>query len=113
AYLKQQLGSPSDFKDDDDTEAGTKVADEQAGSVKRLFRDTEHGMLAGVSSGLSAYFGIDAVIIRILFVLAVVSGGWGVVVYIILWLIMPEAKTASERLQMLGKAVTVDSLKEI
>lgn len=112
-HLKEQLGSPSDFKDDDTEADEPSKLDDQSDSTKRLFRDTEHGMLAGVSSGLAAYFGIDAVIVRLLFIIATVTGGWGVPVYVILWLIVPEAKTASERLQMRGKAVTVDSLKEI
>lgn len=114
AYLKEQLGSPRDFKDDDDT-VSSKADNGEAeqAPIKRLFRDTEHGMVAGVSSGLANYFGIDAVIIRILFVIATVTGGWGIPLYVVMWLIMPEAKTASERLQMRGKAVTVDSLKEI
>jgi len=113
-YLKEQLGSPSDFKDDDDADDATATAsDEQAGPTKRLFRDTEQGMLAGVSAGIADYFGIDPIIVRIIFVIATVSGGWGIAIYIVLWLIVPEAKTASERLQMRGKAVTVDSLKEI
>jgi phage shock protein PspC (stress-responsive transcriptional regulator) len=112
-HLKEQLGSPSDFKDDGAETDEPSKPDDQSDPSKRLFRDTEHGMLAGVSSGLAAYFGIDAVIIRLLFIIATVTGGWGVPVYIILWLIVPEAKTASERLQMRGKAVTVDSLKEV
>jgi len=115
-FLKEQLGSPSDFKDDEETgedTASAKSADDSTEPVKRLFRDTQQGMLAGVSAGLGAYFGIDPIIFRIFFVITTVAAGWGALVYIILWVIMPEAKTASERLQMRGKAVTVDSLKEL
>ena len=114
AYVKEQLGSPSDFKDDEaDAEDEAKPGDDQAEPTRRLFRDTEHGMLAGVAAGIAAYFNIDVVIVRIIFAIAIVSGGWGIVVYIVMWLVIPEARTASERLQMRGKAVTVDSLKEL
>lgn len=112
-FLKEQLGAPRDFKGDEDADEATSADEPAEPAAKRLFRDTEHGMLAGVSSGLAAYFGIDAVVFRILFVIATVTGGWGIPLYIIMWLIMPEAKTASDRLQMRGKAVTVDSLKEV
>ncbi len=107
SYLKQQLGDPTDFKDEDDSTAAEQPA------VKRLFRDPEHGMLAGVSAGLSNYFGVDVLLVRILFVIGVLGGGWGILIYIALWLLVPEARSSSERLQMEGKAVTVDSLKSL
>jgi phage shock protein PspC (stress-responsive transcriptional regulator) len=107
-YLKQQLGNPRDFKEE---------ADETAPSIepetKRLFRDTDNAMIAGVAAGLSKYFGIDVLFIRILLVLSVFIWGWGILLYIVLWLLVPEAKTSSDRLQMMGKAVNVDSLKEV
>jgi phage shock protein PspC (stress-responsive transcriptional regulator) len=108
-YLKKQLGSPKDFKEDEG-EAGVS---ETPADSKKLFRDTEHGMLAGVAAGLAAYLGLDVVLVRILFVLGTLAWGGGLLVYILLWLLVPEAKTTSERLQMAGKSVTVDSLKEV
>jgi phage shock protein PspC (stress-responsive transcriptional regulator) len=113
-FLKEQLGEPKDFKEDNDetrTSADTDKAEELA--PKRLFRDTENAMLAGVASGLANYFGIDVLFIRILFIIAVITGGWGILLYILLWVLVPEAKSSSDRLQMQGKAVTVASLKEV
>lgn len=110
-YVKTQLGEPGDFGDEADEAKDAKADSEEAGP-RRLFRDTEHGMVSGVAAGLANYFHIDAVIVRILFIIATVTGGWGIPVYIILWLIIPEAKTSSERLQMQGKPVTVDAIKE-
>jgi phage shock protein PspC (stress-responsive transcriptional regulator) len=114
AFLKEQLGEPSEFRDEDseDSVDAAHEKDSQSGQ-KRLFRDTEHGMAAGVASGLAAYFGIDAVIVRLIFVVLTLVWGWGALLYLLLWLIVPEAKTSSERLQMRGLPVTVDSLKEI
>jgi phage shock protein PspC (stress-responsive transcriptional regulator) len=108
-FLKEQLGDPKDFNSDDDEAPAEKPVTEG----KRLFRDTESGILAGVASGLSKYFGIDVWIIRIIFIIGTFTGGWGVLPYIVLWLVVPEAKSSSDRLQMAGKPVTVQSLKEV
>lgn len=113
AFLKEQLGSPRDFKEDDDDAGAKNEGEQDAQQPRRLFRDTERGMVAGVSAGLASYLNIDPVIIRILFVVTTLAAGWGILLYIVMWIVMPEAKTASERLQMRGKAVTVDSLKEL
>jgi phage shock protein PspC (stress-responsive transcriptional regulator) len=109
-YLKEQLGNPKDFADEDTPEQAT---DKSAEHPKRLFRDTGDAMLAGVASGLANYFGIDPMIVRLLFVITSFMGGWGLLIYIVLWLLDPEAKSPSDRLQMAGKPVTIDSLKEV
>ncbi|HUB94258.1 MAG TPA: PspC domain-containing protein, partial [Verrucomicrobiae bacterium] len=108
-FLKQQLGNPEDFADEDEA----KKAPEAQTESKRLFRDTSNAMIAGVAAGLASYFGLDVLIIRLLFVVATFTGGWGILIYILLWLLVPEAKTSSERLQMAGKPVTIGSLKEV
>lgn len=107
-YLKEQLGEPGDFGE----EESEKVRDD-SDVPKRLFRDTENAMIAGVSAGLGKYFGIDPIWFRLAFIALVFAGGSGILIYIILWLIVPEAKTSSERLQMQGKPVTVDALKDV
>lgn len=58
---------------------------------KRLVRATDDRMLAGVCAGLAHYFNIDPVIVRILFLLLFFGGGHGLLIYIVLWLLMPEA----------------------
>ncbi len=110
AYLKEQLGKPGDFSD----EAEDKhIDDNEPNGPRRLFRDPGHGMLAGVCAGLGNYFGIDALWIRLLFIVFTFAGASSILVYIILWLVVPEAKTGSERLQMQGKPVTVDAIKGV
>lgn len=79
---------------------------------KRLYRNPDDVVIAGVCSGLSAYFGIDPVFIRILFVLLVFANGVGVLIYIILWIAMPEAKTNAQKLEMRGEPVNVKKLEE-
>lgn len=107
-YLKQQLGEPGDFGDEE-----AEDNREDSSAPKRLFRDTENAMVAGVAAGIGKYIGIDPVWIRLAFIAFVFAGGSGILAYVILWLIVPEAKTSSERLQMQGKPVTVDALKDV
>ncbi|MBN8836687.1 MAG: PspC domain-containing protein [Sphingobacteriia bacterium] len=99
---------------------------------KRLFRDAEDKIIAGVCSGLAKYFGISVWLPRILFLLPFISlafkfGRWGwwnfphflsfsfspgsLFVYIILWLIVPEAKSASDKLEMKGEKVDLNNIK--
>ena len=108
-YLKLQLGDPQDFKEDDEPAKPSA----HSSSERRLFRDPQEAWVAGVASGLAAYFGLDVLLIRILFVIGSFAWGSSILVYIVLWLLVPEAKTSSDRLQMVGKPITVDSLKEV
>ena len=58
---------------------------------KRLTRDTRNKMLGGVCSGIGSYFGVDPTIVRVVWVLLALGAGFGVIAYIICWLIIPEA----------------------
>ena len=107
-YLKQQLGKPGDFG-----EAEDKEAPEDTNAPKRLYRDTDDALIAGVASGLGKYFGLDPIWFRLAFIALLFAGGSSILIYIILWLLVPEAKTKSDRLQMQGKPVTVEALKEV
>ncbi|OYX84473.1 MAG: hypothetical protein B7Y83_08100 [Flavobacteriales bacterium 32-34-25] len=80
---------------------------------KKLYRDSEKGIIGGVASGLSHYFGIDVVWIRIILVLFVFLGfGSGIFAYIILWIVTPEAQTTSEKLEMTGEAVNISNIEK-
>jgi phage shock protein PspC (stress-responsive transcriptional regulator) len=79
---------------------------------KQLYRDTEDAVIAGVASGISHYFNIDPIITRIIFIASIFAGGTGFLVYIILWLVVPEAKTASQKLTMYGNPITLETLSE-
>jgi phage shock protein C len=57
---------------------------------KRLTRSTSERMIAGVSGGLAEYFNIDPTIVRLIFVITALAGGPGLLVYLILWFVMPE-----------------------
>ncbi|ALD20600.1 PspC domain-containing protein [Hymenobacter sp. DG25A] len=82
---------------------------EEDPTFKKLYRDTDNGKIGGVSAGLAAYFKYDVVLFRLLFVLGIFVG-FGIPLYIILWILLPEAKTASDRLRMRGDAVTLSGI---
>ncbi|WP_022826110.1 PspC domain-containing protein [Hymenobacter norwichensis] len=81
-------------------------------AFKKLYRDTDNGKVGGVSAGLAAYLRVDVVVVRIAFLLLLIAGSLGFWLYIILWILLPEAKTASDKLRMRGDAVTLSALDE-
>ncbi len=104
------MGEPQDYRLDD--EEPKAQSSQHTQKSKKLYRDTEEGILGGVLAGLSHYLGIDKVWVRIIFILLVVFYGTGILIYIILWIIMPEAKTTSEKLEMKGEAVNISNIEK-
>ncbi len=80
--------------------------------VRKFFRDPVDKKLGGVASGIAIYFGADVAIIRLLFLVMFLIGGFGLIPYIILWIAVPEAKSITERVQMQGNPVTLSSIEE-
>ncbi|GAB3844432.1 hypothetical protein GCM10028822_01710 [Hymenobacter terrigena] len=76
---------------------------------RRLFRDTGTGKIAGVAAGLAAYFNIDVTLVRVIMLAGLFAGGFTFLLYIILWIVLPEAKTVSDKLRMRGDAITLES----
>lgn len=111
----KQLGNPEDYIDGEATEATERKTEKSESSGEKQFmRDPDNGILGGVCKGLSVFFGIDLTIIRILFIVFAIVPGFGVLLYIILWIITPKAKTHADRLRMSGKPVNIDMMiKEV
>ncbi len=106
------MGKPEQYVDEEeDQEQQQSFSSKQRTytTAKKLFRDPEDRMIGGVSSGIAAYFGMDAIWLRLFFVIALFVG-FGFLLYIILWIVMPEAKTASDKLQMKGDPVNIDNI---
>ncbi len=61
---------------------------------KRLYRSREDRQIGGVCGGLAAYFGVDATIVRLVFVVMALFGGPGVILYLVLWAVVPEEPAA-------------------
>jgi len=77
---------------------------------KKLFRDKEDAIFGGVCSGIGAYYGLDTIAVRIMFILLVMLAGAPIVAYIILWAIIPAAITAQDRYRMHGDASTISDI---
>jgi phage shock protein PspC (stress-responsive transcriptional regulator) len=115
------LGTPEELKDIDFTESGgrEKAKKSSEGSFqlktgKRLYRDPDDKVIGGVCSGLASYFGIqDAVWVRIGFVLLALAGGASFILYVVLWAIVPAAKTVSDRLEMMGEPTNVNNIAKM
>lgn len=109
----QQMDDEADLKSDRVMDGGYAETVENKG-IKKLYRDPDDKILGGVISGLCHYMGIDEpLIVRLIFLLLVFfSHAILVVVYAVCWALIPEAKTAEERLLMRGKRVTPNSINE-
>lgn len=88
--------------------ASAELEDEP--TVKKMFRDPERKVIGGVASGVAAFFGADIAIIRLMFVIFAIFGV-GFLAYIILWIVLPEAKTITEKMQMQGEPVTLSNIE--
>ncbi len=110
--IMQRMGNPEDFTDQEQAETRTAEPKNEK-SKKRMYRDTENRVLGGVCSGMGAYFKIDPVFLRILFVLLVFIGvGVSLLVYLILWIVVPKASTTAQRLEMRGEEATISNIRK-
>jgi phage shock protein PspC (stress-responsive transcriptional regulator) len=78
---------------------------------KKMFRDPDGKVLGGVSGGIASYFNIETLVVRILFIALTFASGFGIFLYIILWVIIPEARTLTDRMQMQGEPVTLSNIE--
>lgn len=78
---------------------------------RRLYRNPDDVMIAGVCSGIAKYFGIDTSMVRLAFVISLVFGGAGVLVYVVLWMVLPVAKTTTEKVEMSGQRLTLKRIE--
>ena len=107
-----QIGTPEAIEGQSEENAEQEIPQEK--TKKELFRDMKRGKIAGVCAGLAQYFGMDISLMRIIWILVFIFtvGFVSVVAYVILWIVLPEAETASDFLKMQGKPINFDSLKE-
>ncbi len=82
-------------------------------TAKHLYRDGDNMVIAGVCSGLAAYFGVDPVFIRITFVVLAFVNGIGILAYFLLWIAIPLAITSAQKLEMRGKPINLTEIEEL
>ena len=103
------LGAPEDISDNEGSSARDKFS---APGYHRMYRDPDNRIIGGVCSGMGAYWSIDPLIIRILFVVLALTGGLGLLVYLILYVVLPEAKTTAQKIEMKGNPVNIHNIKD-
>lgn len=109
------MGQPEDYMVDEDIfedEPKSKKAKSSPNRVKKLYRDIDHKYVAGVSAGLAHYIGIDPIWIRLLWIfLTIGSAGSFILLYGLLWILIPEAATTAQKLDMRGEAVNISNIE--
>ncbi|MEO0041403.1 MAG: hypothetical protein RL329_851 [Bacteroidota bacterium] len=110
------MGTPEDFGIEGGEPAPKKTTSHSKSNSyiktgRRLFRDYEDRKLAGVCSGIAAFFGVeDPIWVRLGFVLFILAGGSGLFAYGLLWLIVPAAKSTADRLAMRGEPINIENI---
>jgi phage shock protein PspC (stress-responsive transcriptional regulator) len=109
----RQLGEPEQIGGSDEgeqTHTHTHTGYEQA--QRRLYRDPEDKMIAGVSGGLGYYFNVEPVWIRVAFIVTTFFWGFGPLVYLVLWIVVPKARSTAEKLEMKGEKVNISNIEK-
>lgn len=107
------MGQPEDYAEAEQEYSDANYSHTRnSASGKKLFRDGDDKFLGGVASGIAHYFDIDTIWVRLGLLALFIFGGFGVLLYIILWVLLPEAKTTAEKLQMEGEPVNIDNIEK-
>lgn len=112
--VQKQMGEPRDFSDDA-SEAIDEIEDKDIDDkpAKQLMRDPDNAIIGGVCAGVAAYFNINPLWVRLIAIISpFMTFGTAVLIYVVMWLSMPPARTASDKLRMRGEPVTLASLKK-
>lgn len=111
------MGQPEDYiMDEDATQTNSATGNQTKGettSNKQLFRDSDNKFIAGVCSGLSHYLGLEVIWVRLFWIfLSFVTTGFGVIAYLLFWILVPGAQTTSEKLKMTGEPINISNIEK-
>jgi len=104
------MGRPEDYSVDEELFEDEPKYSQKTAS-KKLFRDSDDKFLGGVCSGLAHYFGMDVIWMRLLWLVLFFFFGTGFLIYILLWILIPQAETTAEKLQMKGEPVNISNIE--
>ena len=105
------MGEPQAFAQDESELSNEKQTHQKSYSTRRMYRDPDNRMLGGVCSGLGAYFNLDPWVFRIIFIITGIFFLSGLLIYLILWVTIPEALTTAQKLEMRGEPITIENIK--
>jgi phage shock protein PspC (stress-responsive transcriptional regulator) len=109
----EQMGTVADFESaENDSKADQTAYTYNNREGRRLFRDPDDHLLAGVCAGIANYFDMDPVWIRLIFAVFVLVGGSGILLYCILWIVVPKAVTRADRMAMKGEKQNLQGFKK-
>ena len=117
-FVMESMGKPEEFASDaSDNNSGSQFnqtdnIENTEPTKKRLYRDGDSKVLGGVCSGIGHYFGFDPVWLRIALLLMLFFAGTGILLYFILWIAIPEAKTTAEKLTMKGEKADINNISK-
>lgn len=109
----RQMGSAEDICDESSSAEPQEEPKKRKSHKRRLYRNIDDAPIGGVCSGVAAYIGCDPTVVRLITLLLVLFGGASIWIYIILWIVMPAALTARQKLEMRGEPITVTSIKDL
>ena len=107
--VTSQLGMPDGTPENPQTSSSTTSEPEEP-VRKKVYRDYDNKRIAGVCAGLATYLDIDVVLARVLMLVALVAGTAGFWIYVICWIAIPKAVTATQKCEMYGLSVTAENL---
>lgn len=102
------MGTPEDLTDNDTPGPDSRFS---STGYHRMYRDPDHRIIGGVCSGMGAYWRIDPLILRIVFLALILAGGIGILIYLILYIVLPEARTTAQKIEMKGNPVNINNIK--
>ncbi len=107
------MGQPEDYSVDEEIFEDPPLNNGRRTVYNQLFRDIDNKFISGVSSGLGHYFKIDAIWIRLICIfLTLVTSGMFILIYVLLWILVPAAETVSDKLKMNREAVTITNIEK-
>ena len=107
------MGQPEDYNVDEEIFNDNTTYTKRKRATKKLYRDGDDKFIGGVASGTGHYIGIEPIWARIIWLLIIFApAGFGLIPYIILWILLPEAKTTAEKLEMEGESVNIDNIEK-
>jgi len=106
------MGKPEDYMVDDEIFSDESYKSYSSSGRKKLYRDGSDRFLGGVSSGMAHYLNIDVIWVRLGWLVAAFGFGFGFIVYPLLWILLPEANTTAEKLEMEGAEVNISNIEK-
>src|SRR4030042_1097364 len=108
-YAVSVLGTPEDISEEGGASAREKFS---TPGYHRMYRDPDRRIIGGVCAGMGAYWSIDPWIVRVIFLILAMMGGLGILIYLILYIVLPEAKTTSQKIEMKGDPVNIKNITD-